>query len=84
MINTDSVWNGYPIVITTWKSPVRHHKKRRIRKKWAKKQLIFEFQKDDEVVINNGKLYMNENTYLKLKGAIENESGKSNHTGSGN
>lgn len=75
MINTDSVWYGYPIVITTCKSPVRHHKKRRIIKKWAKKQLIFDIQKDDEIVMNNGKLYMNENTYLKLKGEIENEGG---------
>ena len=63
MIPTDRFINGIPIIITTMKSKVRHHKKRRIRKKWAKQQLIFDIQHDGEVVLANGCYYMNENTF---------------------
>ena len=67
MTQTDYYLNAVPIFITTVKTKVRHHKKRRIRKKWAKQQLIFDIQHDGEVVLANGCYYMNENTFNQLR-----------------
>ena len=63
MTRTNYYLNDIPISITTYKTKVRHHKKRRIQKKWAKQQMIFELQPDGEVVLANGGYYMNENTF---------------------
>ena len=66
MTKTDVFIDGYPIVITTVKSKVKHNKNRRIQKKWAKKQQTFDFQEDNNIVFVNGCYYMNEKTFQIL------------------
>ena len=74
MTETKYYLNDIPIIITTYKTKVRHHKKRRIQKKWAKQQLIFELQHDGEVVLANGCYYMNENTINSIRDRCKAES----------
>lgn len=76
MTRTNYYLNDIPIIITTYKTKVRHHKKRRIQKKWAKQQLIFELQHDGEVVLYDGCYYMNENTFNLVRGRCKTESEK--------
>lgn len=47
----------------------RKHKKKRINKKWKKKYgvSVYKKMKDGEVISFDGKLYMNDCTYTKLK-----------------
>lgn len=69
----DNYLYGIPIFITTVKTKVRHHKKRRIQKKWTKKQKVFDIQRDGEIVLANGRYYMNENTFNSIKDKCKTE-----------
>ena len=65
---------GTPIIIVpTRKIQNRTHKKKRINKKWAKRYgfTISETLKNGETYMMDGKLYMNQHTYTKLKTSIE-------------
>ena len=67
--------NGVKIIVEKpFKKQIRTHRKKRINKKWAKRYgYIYSSRlEDDRILIipdNHGSsaLYMNENTYMKLK-----------------
>ena len=70
--------NGIPIIIIEGKKiQKRKHKKRRINKKWAKRYgfITQNLLEDGQIIYNNidDKLYMNKNTFIKLKDEIEKE-----------
>lgn len=61
---------GIPmIVVPTIKKQNRTHRKKRINKKWAKKYGFVEHEtiENDKVIILDGKMYMNQNTFYKMK-----------------
>lgn len=62
--------NGTPIVIDNYITKTvrcRKHKKKRIDKKWEKKYGYKEVQDDTKVYMFEGKLFMSQRCYDKLK-----------------
>ena len=66
---------GMPIIITTRKCQARTHKKKRINKKWLKRygMRVVEVQEHDKPFVFEGKLYMTESDYVKIKTMLEKE-----------
>lgn len=66
---------GTPIIITTRKRQARKHKKKRVNKKWLKRygMRIVEVQEHGKPFIFEGKIYMTESDYIKLKTMLEKE-----------
>lgn len=61
---------GIPmIVVPTIKKQNRTHRKKRINKKWAKKYGFTEYERigNDKIITLDGKMYMNQNTFYKMK-----------------
>lgn len=70
LLNT---FSGVPIiVISPSKKQNRTHKKKRINKKWAKRYgyTYYDTIEDDKTYMFNGKMYMNQKTYSKLRDII--------------
>lgn len=64
-------YTGIPIIITDKRKQKRTHRRKRINKKWAKRYGFIEnnylYIEDDKAIMFEGKIYMNEKTFLKLK-----------------
>ena len=69
--------NGLPIVILENKKVQnRTHKKKRINKKWAKRYgftIQRPYLEDGKILTVDGKLIMNEYTYIKLNNQLQKE-----------
>lgn len=71
-----SAFNAMPVIITTRRRQARKHKKKRINKKWLKRYgiITIEVQEHDKVLVIDGKLYMTESAYWKIRKMIQEES----------
>ena len=71
-----STFNTMPVIITTRRRQARKHKKKRINKKWLKRYgiITIEVQEHDKVLVIDGKLYMTESAYWKIRKMIQEES----------
>ena len=67
-------FSGIPIVVTDHYKQRRTHKKKRINKKWAKRYGIVRCGmplEDGRVLVFDGKLYMNQATFYKIRYAVD-------------
>lgn len=75
MDSIQSTYTGIPIIVTDKRKQKRRHRKKRINKKWAKRYGYIEnnypYIEDGKAIMFKGKIYINENTYLKLKNNIQ-------------
>ena len=70
------LYNGVPIIITnaiTKTVQARTHKKKRINKKWLKRYDYKEIQNENKTYMIDGKLYMTQRCYNKMKKILEKE-----------
>lgn len=70
-----STFNAMPVIITTRKRQARKHRKKRINKKWLKRYgiITIEVQEHDKVLVIDGKLYMTESAYWKIRKMMQEE-----------
>ena len=73
----ENMLGGIPIIILPpIKKQARTHKKKRINKKWLKRYGYIYYSngiEDNQAIKFNGCLYMNRNSYLAIKKALEKE-----------
>lgn len=64
-----------PVIITTRKRQARKHRKKQINKKWLKRYgiITIEVQEHDKVLVIDGKLYMTESAYWKIRKMMQEE-----------
>ena len=70
------LYNGVPIIITnaiTKTVQARTHKKKRINKKWLKRYGYKEVQDENKTYMIDGKLYMTQRCYNKMKSILKKE-----------
>ena len=70
------LYNDVPIIITnaiTKTVQARTHKKKRINKKWLKQYGYKEVQNENKTYMIDGKLYMTQRCYNKMKKILEKE-----------
>ena len=75
-MNFNFNYNGVPIIITnaiTKTVQARTHKKKRINKKWLKRYGYKEVQDENKTYMIDGKLYMTQRCYNKMKKILEKE-----------
>ena len=65
--------NGYDIIITTMKTQIRTHRKKRISKKWAKRYgyMYFDIQNEGDAYVVDQKIYMTLHDYEKLRDELK-------------
>ena len=66
-------YTGIPIIVVPdSKKQNRTHRKKRINKKWAKRYGFAEYNsiENDNVIALDGKMYMNQRTYYKMKSLL--------------
>ena len=75
-MNFNFNYNGVPIIITnaiTKTIHARTHKKKRINKKCLKRYGYKEIQNENKTYMNDGKLYMTQKCYDRMKSILKKE-----------
>ena len=75
-MNFNFNYNGVPIIITnaiTKTIQARTHKKKRINKKCLKRYGYKEIQNENKTYMNDGKLYMTQKCYDRMKSILKKE-----------